>query len=265
MFHRASAYIKIAFKDILAYKFAVAIWTIITPITLAVYYFLWKAIYTYAGEAVIRGYTFNELISYFILIQLTGMFVWTNMDQTLSNNIRYGTLVNKLIRPVGLFKSTLLQEIGQTAFVFAVQAAPLLAVGAVFFGLSFTTWPALGLAIISFILSVVLSLTFVFFVGLSAFWLTRYQGVRRVRDGLTWFLGGGVIPLTFFPPFWQKVFSLLPFQYMQYAPVQIYLGKYAGLAALGVMGFQVFWIAIFYLLIRFIWPRAMAHFSAVGG
>lgn len=265
MFHRASAYIKIALKDILAYKFEVAIWTVITPITLAVYYFLWKAIYTYTGEAVIRGYTFNQLISYFILVQLTGMFIWTNIDQNLSNQIRQGTLVNKLIRPIALFRSVLLQEIGQIAFVVAVQAAPLLAIGAIFFGLSMTSWFATGLALISFALSVILSLTFVFFIGLSAFWITRYYGVRRVREGLIWFLGGGIIPLAFFPSAWQKVFSFLPFQYMQYAPVQIYLGKYVGLAALSTLCIQIFWIAFFYMLIQLTWPRAMAHFSAVGG
>ncbi len=265
MFQKSLAYVKIALKDIIAYKFEVAIWTLITPITLAVYYFLWKAIYAYAGSAVIRGYTFNELISYFILIQLTGMFIWTNIDQRLSRDIQRGTFILKLIRPMGVFKSTLLKESGQIAFVIAVQAIPLLAIGAIFFGLSFTTWTATCLASISFILSVILSLTFVFFVGLSAFWVTQYYGLKRIREGVTWFLGGGVVPLAFFPPFWQKAFSFLPFQYMQYAPVQIYLGKYAGSDALIVMLIQVIWIATFYALIKLIWPKAMAHFSAVGG
>lgn len=265
MFQKPLAYVKIALKDIIAYKFEVAIWTLITPIALAIYYFLWKAIYTYTGSAVIKGYTFNELISYFILIQLTGMFIWTNIDEQLSRNIRQGTLIVKLIRPIQLFKSTLLGEFGQIAFVVAVQAAPLIAIGAVFFGLKFTAWIPLGLSIISFILSVILSLTFVFFIGLSAFWVTRYRGLKRVREGLTWFLGGGLIPITFFPPVWQKVFSFLPFQYMQYAPVQIYLEKYVGLAALSIIGIQIIWIVTFYLLIKLIWPRAMAHFSAVGG
>jgi len=259
------AYARISFKELLAYRFEVATWVFIGPISLAVYYFLWKAIYSYTGVDVIKGYTFNELISYYILIQLAGMFVWTALDSKISEFVRRGTLVVRLARPITLFKSMFLEEIGGLGFVAAVQAAPLLAIGAAFFGLKFTGWLPLTLAALSFALAVILNIIFVFFVGLSAFWVTRYSGIKHVRNGIVVFLGGGVIPLAYFPKIWQNIFNFLPFQYMLYVPIQIYLGKYVGLSALYVIAAQIFWIAFFYALIQLVWARAMAHFSAVGG
>lgn len=265
MLKKALAEMKIVFKGMMAYKFDIGVWILIAPITLAVYYFLWKSIYAYSGVDVISGYTFNQLMGYFVLIQLAWSFIWSDIDTELSEWIRQGTLVISLVRPFSIFAALFSINLGQLINVFLIQGIPITIIGVLFFGLKAASISALILGILSFIFAMFLTMLFVFLVGMSSFWLVKYTGIRRIRTGISVFLGGAIMPLSFLPDIWQKVLSALPFQYMYYVPTQIFLGKYAGLHGIAMILIQVAWIIGLYGLIQFIWPRAMKHFSAVGG
>ncbi|MEM4247809.1 MAG: ABC-2 family transporter protein [Candidatus Nanoarchaeia archaeon] len=254
---------RIEIKEMIAYKFEVLIWAILNPIIVGVYYFLWHAIYAYSEQTIIGGFTFEGLMCYYTLIFVVSIMTWTNVDQELAHRVRDGYLAVSLIRPLSIFKRFLYHKISGTAFAFAAQAIPLLVMGAVFFHLT-TSATNLALFIISAILAMILMFTFVFFVGLSSFWLTQYSGVRMLRSGAVWFLSGNIIPLSFFPASWQAVSSVLPFQYMSYSPVQIFLGKYELAAALSVIAIQLTWLFIILGLTVLGWRTALKRFSAVG-
>lgn len=250
-------------KDLIVYKFEVFIWAILNPIMLTVSYFLWKAIYAYSGQSVIGGFTFEALIGYYALVTFVNTITWTNIDQMLSDRVQRGTLANIMLKPISVYAHYLYEKIGGTMFAFAGQALPTIVLAMVIAHLT-TTPLNLILFLISTIIAMFLMYTFVFFVGLSSFWLTQYSGLRMLRSGMVWFLSGNVIPLSFFSASWQAVSNFMPFQYMSYSPVQIFLGKYNLMGSLEVMVIQLIWLAILLVLVHFGTKVALKQFSAVG-
>lgn len=251
-------------KNMIAYKFEVLIWGILNPIALGVLYFLWRAIYNYSGATILRGFSFESLIAYYTLTTILSSVTWTMVDQEISHRVTDGLLVISLIKPIHPFIKFLYEKISELGFVFFGQILPVIIIGVVFLGVRASSSLNLLLFIISAILAMLISFSFAFFVGLSAFWLIRYSGVRMFRQGIQWFLSGSVVPLAFFPDILQKISSFLPFQYMAYSPIQIFLGKLDLIGSLEVIAMQLVWIAILSSLIVFGWRIALRRFSAVG-
>ena len=251
-------------KEIIAYPFELFIWGILNPVLLAVYYFLWKAIYAYSGQLALRGMAFNDLVIYYALMLVINSFTWTNVDIDMAYRIKDGYLTPKLVRPISVFLHELYKKIGETAMVFTGQMLPTLIVASVFFGFHVTSYANTFFMAISAVLSLLLTFSFTFFMGISSFWITEYIGIRHLRSGLMWFLSGAFVPITFFPAAWQKASVFLPFQHMIFTPIQIFLGKYAFVEILQQIAVQVVWIIIFLVLIKVCWKIALRHFTAVG-
>jgi ABC-2 type transport system permease protein len=76
--------------------------------------------------------------------------------------------------------------------------------------------------------------------------------------------GGAIIPLSFFPGVLQKLLMVLPFPYMIYLPMQIYLGK----IPLSGVPFEFIkesvWIMGLILLNLVIWKRGVRQYVSMG-
>lgn len=221
------AYTKMSFKNMFAYKFEVLLWTTTTPIMLAIYYFLWGAIYSNTGQEIIRGFTFPELMVYFVMVEIVSIIIWENSDSWLADRVYTGDLIISLIRPIEVFFNRLFQRFGNILFYVPVNVSIMTAIGIFFFGLKIINYTFFALFLISLTVSIFLFYSLSFLLGMSAFWLKKYSGIRMIKNGIFWLLGGGVLPIAFFPGLAQKIMAFFPFQYMLYTPVQIFLGKFA--------------------------------------
>ena len=79
------------------------------------------------------------------------------------------------------------------------------------------------------------------------------------------FVSGSIIPIIFFPLWFQKFLMFLPFGSINYTPVMIYLNKYTGYETMKVLGIQVLWITILYLFSKFFWRKAIKKLTIMGG
>jgi ABC-2 type transport system permease protein len=77
-------------------------------------------------------------------------------------------------------------------------------------------------------------------------------------------LAGAIIPLSFFPEILQKISLLLPFQFLIYLPMNIYLGKIPLTQAPFELLKEIGWIAGFGLLNLFIWRKGVRQYVAMG-
>ena len=267
MIAKLKAYIaqaKVGLKVGIKYRFHFIITLITVPLSLVIYYFLWQAIYTYTGQEIIRGFDFPALIQYYVLSMIVGFFVWCDVDRWISQDVRRGHIITMFTYPMRFMWQHLAFEIGINSLGILLQMIPVFLIGFVFFGLSVA--PAFNF--ITFLISVILAFLLAFFisfnVGLSAFWLKKIEGLRRVRRTLLLFLSGGMIPLTFFPVWMQYVSHFLPFEYVRYVPIQIYLGEFSTLGVLAMLGVQLVWIVLLYFLSQAIYKRAFKQFAGAG-
>jgi len=258
-----SGVVKTSIKDSLVYRFDMAITLITAPISILVFYSLWSAIYKYSGVDVIRGFTLIQLISYYVLTWVIGIFSYSDIEDAISHQVRSGGITKELLKPLNYLVSNFFITIGHRSFAMFIEIIPVFAIGFIFFNIrtSLTYLPFFLLsAIFAFILTYLLSAL----VGMTAFWLVQNRGIVKIKRVLINFLSGAVIPLTFFPLWFQKLSYFLPFQYLTFIPINIWLGKYTLIQTIQFLGLQLLWTAVFYMICFFVWKAAMKKVAAVG-
>ena len=254
----------IGFKIALKYKFNILFFVVLAPLSLLVWYYLWKSIFEYTGSTVIQGFTLVQMTGYFVLSMIVGMFTWSEIDKWMEQDIRTGHITTWILKPLSYFSQAMFLEFGITWMVFMLQTIPVIIIGFVFFSLEIA--PLLNILgfVISLFLAFFLTFNFTFLIGLTSFWMKNITGIRRLRRILVMFLSGGMIPLTFFPEVFQNIFHFLPFEYMRFVPINIYLGTYTPMTIFLKLGLQCLWILIIYTLIGLIWKKASEQAVGVG-
>jgi ABC-2 type transport system permease protein len=105
-------------------------------------------------------------------------------------------------------------------------------------------------------------------IGITAFWLTRTSGVRRIFLFLRDVCAGMFIPLAFVPDAVQKALFFLPFQFVTYVPVSVFAGSYQlggiSLTIPQVVGVQALATVIMLLISEILWQLGIKKFTGVG-
>jgi ABC-2 type transport system permease protein len=118
---------------------------------------------------------------------------------------------------------------------------------------------------VSFALSFLLMFFFNLCFGFLGFVTKNGWGLSHTKWVLVNLLTGRMIPLSFFPAWAQVIFDYLPFKSMTYTTILIYLGKLSPQQALGTMGIQLAWTAVFAVLSVIIWRSSIRRLAIHGG
>jgi len=229
--------------------------------------FLWIAIYRSAGKEVIGGYSLGEMVTYLLGGGLINSFILTTAENPeTSQSIQDGTLSTLLIKPLGPYGVWFVRDLGSKAFLFVLGLLGYLTVF-FFFRNYLIFFPDLG-HFLYFLLSLFLAalLQFLLFEALSllSFWVENTYGIRFTMRVIMEVVGGAIIPLSFFPQILQKVSGLLPFPFLIYLPMRIYLGKIPLGEVPLELGKEVGWIVGFVLLNIVLWKRGVRQYVSMG-
>jgi ABC-2 type transport system permease protein len=233
---------RVGFVNTLAYRLRYFTGIITYFIYVSVYYFIWKAIYEHSAS--IEGFDFAHLLTYVGVGWIIRSFYFNSIDQELAYQVTEGRLAMDLIKPVNIQMMYVARAAGESIFRLGLLTIP---TALVLFLVYPLRPPASAWHAGAFLLSVVLSFFIVaainFAVGTFALRLQSILGLLRAKFFLLELFSGLLLPISFFPEAFQKVFKLLPFEYISYVPMLIYLGKLNGRGLLFAIGWQVFWVA----------------------
>jgi len=233
---------RVGFVNTLAYRLRYFTGIITYFIYVSVYYFIWKAIYEHSAS--IEGFDFAHLLTYVGVGWIIRSFYFNSIDQELAYQVTEGRLAMDLIKPVNIQAMYVARAAGESIFRLGLLTIP---TALVLFLVYPLRPPASAWHAGAFLLSVVLSFFIVaainFAVGTFALRLQSILGLLRAKFFLLELFSGLLLPISFFPEAFQKVFKLLPFEYISYVPMLIYLGKLNGRGLLFAIGWQVFWVA----------------------
>ena len=264
MIRKYLACARIGVKDAITYRFAFLISMLTSPIGLVIFYFLWKTIFSHTGKEVIRGFTFEAMVSYYALNMIIGFLIWTYIDEDIEHNIITGELTPWLLRPLNYFWEVFFHHLGIHGIAVLVEIIPLSAIAAIFFGLSAPSFINGLVFVIMLCLGIFINFLLSYLVGLTAFWFKQIGGIRRVRRVVVSFLAGSFIPLTFFPDWVSQASKFLPFQYTRYAPITVYLGKHELASALWLLLIALLWAIGLYIISIAVWRKAYKKFAGSG-
>jgi len=243
--------------NILMYRFGEFANTIVSFLILIV---------LYGSQEVVEGYTLAETITYITGAGMIGALSRTWVAEQIERDVHRGRLSVFLLKPIKYFRLQLVQDLArkQISGWFSVFTHLLV----IFLVRQYFIVNTDALRWVLFLVSVggvvLLRFFLLFIVGLSSFWLIRIGGVLFSFDVFLRIMSGSTVPFEFFPPTLEALARLLPFAYMQYFSMQIYLGKISTISALKGIGVQLFWIAIFATIARLVWRKALKRYEGVG-
>ncbi len=255
---------RVAFLKILAYRLRYFTGILTYFVNVSVYYFIWRAIYTSSAE--MGGYDLGQIVTYVAIGWIIRSFYFNNIDRDMAAEVIEGKIAINLIKPVDTQLMYLSQTVGESCFRFLMFTLPI----ALFIFLFYPVRPPASLFsgllfAVSCIFALLIFALMNFMVGTCALQIQSILGVIRAKYFIIEFTSGLLLPITFFPQSLQRILFYLPFPHVSYTPLQIYLGKTAGAAALQALGAQLFWIAALMLAGRAYWILATRRLSIQGG
>lgn len=243
--------------NILMYRFGEFANTIVSFLILIV---------LYGSQEVVEGYTLAGMITYITGAGMIGALSRTWVADQIGRDVHRGRLSAHLLRPINYFRLQLVRDLARKQISSWISVLTYLLV--IFFVRQYFIINTDILRWILFLTSVglvvLLRFFLLFIIGLSSFWLIRIGGVLFSFDVFLRIMSGSTVPFEFFPPTLEAIARLLPFAYMQYFSMQIYLGKISTTDALKGIGVQLFWIAVFATIAKLIWRKALRRYEGVG-
>ncbi|MEJ2007797.1 MAG: ABC-2 family transporter protein [Acidobacteriota bacterium] len=257
-------FLRVGFVNTMAYRLRYYTGIVTYFIYVSVYYFIWKAIYSHSAS--IEGFDFSHLLTYVAVGWIIRSFYYNNIDQEMATQVLEGKLAMDLIKPVNTQWMYIAQALGESAFRLTMLTVPTAVVLLLVYPVR---GPASAENFVAFLFSVFLSFFLVaginFAVGTFAVRLKSILGLLRAKYFLLELFSGLLIPISFFPHIFQQVFAVLPFQYISYIPVLLYLGKISGMGILKALGIQIFWVAALVAIGHGFWRWSSKKITIQGG
>ena len=229
--------------------------------------FLWLAVYRSSGLAELGGYSLAEMITYLLGGGLINSFLLTTAENPeTSQAIQDGALSNLLIQPIHPYWVWLLRDLAGKAFLGVIGLAGYAIVSLVLSERLIFLFDPLRLILFGVALAAAVLLQFLTFESLNllAFWVENTYGLRFTMRVIMEVAGGAIIPLSFFPGLLQKVFALLPFPYLVYFPMRIYLNKIEFTEILPELVRAAVWMAGLGGLNALLWKRGLRRYTSMG-
>lgn len=255
----------VTYKEWAAYRSHMVVSLFVGPVLFLVQLFIWNTLFLH--RETLNGLTLEQMITYFAIVTVLNYVIFDFADWNLQMLIRTGKFLTFLLRPVSHRFFALSQKIGHRTLGLWLEMTPVLLIFIFFFHIplqpAYPVWAA-----VSVMLSFLMMFLVNYCIGMTAFWLTNTDGVRRMFMILRDVCAGMFIPLSFFPLPLQKVMFFLPFQFITYVPTRVFIGSYelAGVS-LGipqVVILQGVAVLLMWLLSDVLWRLGIRRFTGVG-
>ena len=263
--------------DMMAYRFNIITWAIVTALEVACLIFLWLAVYqsSEAGiDSVINGFTYKEMIVYVVLTTIFGFITFN--DDTLwfmNQDIRKGTIGNFLIKPISYRGKFIASNIGAFMMMAIVFGIPFYAAGlGVLIGIGYLPVTSVldfvahfGLFLVASVLACLLNGAISYIFGVLCFYTTSAWGLNALKTTIISFLSGTLLPIAFFPNVLREIVSYMPFAGMSQNPVLILMMKYSYLECGKVILISFAWLILLELLGKLLFNHAIKLVTVQGG
>ncbi|MVN88396.1 ABC transporter permease [Deinococcus sp. HMF7620] len=214
----------------------------------------------------VAGYTVQDAVTYIGLTQTfimaLSLFGWTDFMRT----VHRGEVATDLLRPLNLLLFWAAQDAGRAWGQLLLRGVPMLLLFELFWDL---TWPAGALGWVQTALSIVLAwacgFLFRFLVNCAAFWSPDAAGFGRFAWALLGLGCGFLMPLAFFPDWFQAWLAWTPFPAMLNTVVEVWVGVKTGAAAWAALGIQLAWALGLLAVTALTLHRGLRRLEVAGG
>jgi len=226
---------------------------------------IWMSVYGDAGS--VAGATLPEMVTYALIGgTLTTAWDWRRLLNAVGASVCTGDVAVYLLKPMRYPLYLFATECGNLGYKLGAIALPVGVVVALTYGV---LPPASLFHGVMFLLFWALSFVIIFLLavlcGLLAFWLLTAFSLEWLLQGILSLLSGTAIPLWLFPDQVAAAVKLLPFAWISYHPIAVYLGKTSLAETWTYLGLGLVWAALLTLAVAVLWHRAALRITVQGG
>jgi ABC-2 type transport system permease protein len=231
---------------------------------MVVAYYLWRAIYSNSPS--LNGLTFDQAFLYVALGSTVFIMLKTYADWGMAHEIQDGTISVLLTKPVDYQLYTLYTNLGFQLTNIVAIAVPTVLMLIFIFRVRIPPGPGYFFFPLSLVLAFIISFHFDYLIGLVGFYTESIWGISTTKEILITVLSGALLPLQFFPTVIRQVLEVLPFQAIYYTPLMTVTIPNQGVEVFfRMVGVQLFWAAVTYVLCRVAYGRAIKVLRIAGG
>jgi len=214
------------------------------------------------------GYNKEKILTYVFGILVIRAIVLSARAVDAAGEISSGDLTNFLIKPLNYFKYWFTRDVASKFLNLGFSVLEIVL-------LYFLVKPPLYiqsdfLTIIGFLtslfLAIVLFFVILFLVNCVSFWMPENAWAAQFLfiGIILEFLAGGIFPLDVFPKPLFSAVSYLPFYYLLFFPLQVYLGKIGYLLMIKGLFISLLWVLILSFLLSKVWKAGIKAYNAEG-
>lgn len=245
------------------YRGDLLLWMMTEAATPLVSLAVWYTVATTSSQGFSPQETFTYYILLMFVITMTG--AWSGFF--MASEILRGEIIKRLIRPIPVFWSFILQNIGEKILKLFIPL-PLFALALylrpqVFSASIFEGWRWLWF-VISIILAAALAFTIDMIFGLLAFWLEDAMQIRNYKDALEMITSGILIPIAFMPANVQAVVKILPFRHIITTPIDTLLHAANTQAMVDLVTAQAWWVVGTIIIFAITWRQGLKRYAPPG-
>ena len=275
MLKRYLPFFRAGAMDLMAFKFAVFSWVIVSIFQVACTIFLWLAVYQNSPDAVINGFTISEMITFQIFINIYTFVTFdNNTGYTINQEIKDGTIAMSFVKPISYRLRFIATNFGSVSMLMLIFGFPFLTIAYVVLGLLgyITINVSVGgfllyilLFFVAQLLAILLNDAICYIFGILCFYTTAGFGLNQIKMVVVNFLSGTYVPIAFFPGIFKTIASYLPFAGMAQNPILILLMKVDYITALKYIGLSAIWVVILELFAKLLFTHASKKVTVQGG
>jgi len=249
------------FQEVIEDRSRIFVWVLLAAIAPLILILFWR------GVKDIPGWSSADITSYYLFTIVIYAAVMCHQEEHIATtDIQEGGLTAYLLKPFSYFWLVFFNEVSYRIIEGVVGL--LILTGFILFSprlFTFTKSPEIFLlSILIVIVAFLLTFVFKMSVGMLAFWMTEAKGAFEAVNMTIVLFSGILMPIAFLPQWLESIASFLPFAYMIYFPVIAFEGKLSIPELWQILGMQVVWLAVFYLLYRKLWKEGLKQYTAVG-
>ncbi|QCR10356.1 ABC transporter permease [Brenneria rubrifaciens] len=228
---------------------------------------LWNSIFS-SQTGKINSFSFNDIIYYYAFaLMLSRMNNGYDMIRTLSGHIRKGELEVWLTKPFHYLAQRFFTFFGESILytipvlvLFFIRHLSFLEAEKADVSFLYTLLAVIMIIIISQLLCFLLS----FCLSLLCFWVIEYNILLSFSIFSSALLGGVLLPPSFWPDWLMPLMKYNPYHFTISAPAE-YMTTYAESVFLHFLIGGIFYIFVFFLIIRIVWFKGMNVYNGAGG
>lgn len=256
--------VKNTWDEMVMYRLNFTMWRIRTILQLLTIYFLWSSLIPEGGK--LFGYTQSLMLTYILGTAFLSSIILSTRTHEIGENINTGNLSIFLIRPINYFSYWFSRDLGdklmnisfsifELSILFFILKPPIFIQTNPFF-------------LLGTFIAIILAVFLYFFIGSSlgliGFWSSEVWSIRFIFFILISFFAGGLFPLDILPPNIFQIAQFLPFTYLLYFPLKVYLGQLTPTEVFLGFSMAIFWIIGVYLILNYFWNRGLKIYTAYG-